>query len=185
MTEDKEKPVENGNGKSPIINIKLDKSFLMALVALLGVGGVGYGQLTKPGSDDLEAARTGADIQVNDAYRKLAGKVRQLAKVSRQQKEEIEWLAGAVDELGKSHPASLRKIKRQAPDYMAEIFAFEEMDEAEDLPKPTSPSRPVSSDAIGGTADEEDEVFESIDSLPEVIEFPAEDRIQAEVNRRK
>lgn len=186
MGEGTDKPA--GNGKRPIINIKLDKGFLTALLALLGVGGVGYGQFVQPGSAEREVARTGTDLQINDAYQKSIGQIRKLAKLARDRRAEIdqlyevnEWLAASLAEMGKSHPAALRKIKRKAPEYLKDGFGFN--DDVSPFAI-LSARRPASAEPFDEVKDEE-ELLDDIEAMPEEIAFPAADRIQAIVERRK
>lgn len=171
---------ENDNGKKGRgITIKMDGSMITALIALLTAGGFGlYGTASGVGDVEIKDTRDGVTIQVNEANRKAASRDKKLARLVKRQQREIdelyetvEWLVSSLAEVGKHHPAAWRKLRRKAPDYIADLVLGGGVGRL---------SHVMMESTTGAPPDEEDpeSIFDEVESEPEQIEFPSLDKIR-------
>lgn len=115
---------DSSNGKKRrTINVKFDGSMVTAILALFAAGGFGlYGAATGVGKVDIVDTQEGVTIQVNEVQKRsyeVSRRLVRLVKVQRQEIDElyetVDWLKIVLVEIGKHHPSTLRKLRREAP----------------------------------------------------------------------
>ncbi len=169
------------NGRKRTISIKLDQSTVTSIVALLSA--LGFGVYNQVDTVDIDHTRAGVTLQVNDAVQQSSEQTRKLARLVKRQANEInllhetvEWLAGSLNEVGRRHPSSLRKIKVNAPEHIGEDFGFVA---DEDL---------LDSGGVGvgyGAGISDYSLEDILDEPPKAIEFPALNRIKSAIESRR